>query len=121
MLLLKKNSIKPVIGAGFVFLLSACVAQKDIILPSKTQRESRVGAYKLCVAQQTNRKYNDYENPAQIVRLSMDACKGAKYQMLKDYPKSWGESFEKRIDEEVYKQEITWVLKTRKSGKNQRN
>ena len=93
--------------------LGGCVAEKDLILPTKEQREARVSGYKKCVALATNSRYDEQSEPSVLVRSSMDSCKSAKYLMLKDYPKSWSASLEKRVDEEVYKREIAWVLETR--------
>lgn len=96
-----------------VFSLAACVARKDIILPTKYDRENRVASYKQCVAQATNRGYDERLNPDEIVQASMQTCLGAKNWMLKEYPKSWRVGMEEEVDKQVYKDEIAWILSNR--------
>lgn len=96
-----------------MFGLAACVAKKDIILPTKYDRESRVASYKQCVAQATSRTYDDRRNPDEIVQASMRTCLGAKNWMLKEYPKNWRIGMEKEVDIQVYKDEIAWILSNR--------
>jgi hypothetical protein len=98
-------------------MLISCVAEQEMILPTKEQRVSRVDAYKICVSYAINQSYNNLEPPESIVRASMASCKNVKRNILIDYPKAWRENFEKQIDEEVFKEEIAWVLETRKAGK----
>ena len=111
--------MKPVMMVLWLVVLSltlvACVPEQDIILPTKEQRVSRVDAYKICVSYATNQNYNDIESPDAIVRASMASCKNAKRSIFTDYPKAWRDNFEKQIDEEVYKEELAWVLETRKT------
>ena len=97
-----------------VFGLAACVAKKDVILPTKYDRENRVASYKQCVAQATNRGYDDRRNPDEIVQASMQSCVGSKNWMLQEYPKSWRGGMAKEVDEQLYKDEIAWILRNRK-------
>lgn len=96
-----------------IFLISACVAKQDLILPSKEQRVSAVNNYKQCVAYATNKRINQNRDAEAIVRDSIEHCRGSKHAMLKDYPKSWRASFERQIDEEVLKEEVAYVRKAR--------
>ncbi len=97
-----------------LFGLSACMAKKDVILPTKYDRENRVANYKQCVSQATNRGYDDRRNPDEIVQASLRSCVGAKNWMLQEYPASWRSGLSKEVDEEVYKEEIAWILSNRK-------
>jgi len=98
---------------GVVFILSACVAQQDLIIPNKIQRVEMISKYKQCVSNATNvasnRQFSDFRTPEALVRASMHQCRGAKYMMLKDYPKGWRESLANQVDEELFKQEISWL------------
>ena len=96
-----------------IFLVSACVAKQDLILPSKEQRVSAVNNYKQCVAYATNKRINQNRDAESIVRDSIEHCRGSKHAMLKDYPKNWRASFERQIDEEVLKEEVAYVRKAR--------
>jgi hypothetical protein len=105
-------SKKGLIVAGFVFL-AGCTAEQELILPNKQQRVAATDTYRQCVAYATNQSINQNRDPEEIVRDSMDRCRTSKYAMLKDYPKSWRENFEKQIDEEILKEEIAYVVKAR--------
>lgn len=96
-----------------VFVLSACVAKQDLILPSKEQRVSAVNSYKQCVAYATNKRINQNRDAESIVLDSIEHCRGSKHAMLKDYPKSWRASFERQVDEEVLKEEVAYIRKVR--------
>ena len=96
-----------------VFLVTACVAKQDLILPSKEQRITAVESYKQCVAYATNKRINQNREAEDIVRDSIEFCRGSKHAMLKDYPKNWRASFERQIDEEVLKEEVAYVRKAR--------
>lgn len=96
-----------------IFLVSACVAKQDLILPSKQQRVSAVNNYKQCVAYATNKRINQNRDAEAIVRDSIQHCRGSKHAMLKDYPKSWRASFERQVDEEVLKEEVAYIRKAR--------
>ena len=97
-----------------LFFISACVAQKDTILPTKHERMTLVDAYKRCVANATNTIYDAYSMPDVIVRNAMNKCMRTKSTMLKEYPKSWRKSLEQEVDEELYRREIAWITETRK-------
>ena len=97
--------------------LSACMAKKDTILPTRYDRETKIATYKQCVSQATNRGYDSVRHPDEIVRESMRSCIGAKNYMFKEYPVSWRKGLEKEVDEELYNQEITWILKNREDEK----
>ncbi|MCI0506877.1 MAG: hypothetical protein L0Z73_12310 [Gammaproteobacteria bacterium] len=105
-------SKRGLIFAGFVFL-TGCTAEQELILPNKQQRVAATDTYRQCVAYATNQSINQNRDPEEIVRDSMDRCRTSKYAMLKDYPKSWRENFEKQIDEEILKEEIAYVVKAR--------
>ncbi|NOZ52459.1 MAG: hypothetical protein GXP08_04845 [Gammaproteobacteria bacterium] len=98
-------------------ILSACVAQEDLIIPNKIQRLEMVSKYKQCVANATNaassKEHSDYRNPQELVRASMLQCRGAKYRMLKDYPKGWRKSLATQVDDELFRQEISWLQGSR--------
>lgn len=96
--------------------LGACVAQKDTILPTRTERMTLVDTYKRCVANATNTYYDAYSMPDSIVRNAMGKCVRSKNTMLKEYPKSWRKSLEQEVDEELYRREITWITETRKTA-----
>lgn len=96
-----------------VFVLSACVAKQDLILPSKEQRVTAVENYKQCVANATNKRLNQNRDAEAIVRDSITKCRTSKHAMLKDYPKNWRASFERKVDEEILKNEVAYVRKTR--------
>jgi len=97
-----------------IFGLSACVAKKDIILPTSYDRENRVASYRQCVSQATSRGYDDRRNPDEIVQASMQSCLASKNWMLHEYPAAWRPSMAKEVDEKLYKDEIAWVLRNRK-------
>ena len=90
-------------------LLSACIAKKDIILPTRYDREMLQARYGQCISQATNNYYDDVRAPEAIVRTSFNLCKGSRSAMLKDYPRRWQENYAKEIDEEIYKREIAWI------------
>ncbi|MGD8568664.1 MAG: hypothetical protein PVJ39_11285 [Gammaproteobacteria bacterium] len=96
-----------------ISVLGACVAKQDLILPNKQQRITRVERYKQCVANATNQHVFQNRQPEAIVRDSMNKCRPAKYTMLNEYPKGWRKNYEKKIDQEVLKQEIAYVIKAR--------
>ena len=93
--------------------LTACVAQEDIILPTKYQRIAEANAYKQCVAQATNRKFDEITTPESIARSSLAECAFVKKTMLRAYPQRWRENYIKDIDAELYEREVNWVVETR--------
>lgn len=95
-------------------LVIACVAKQDLILPNKQQRISAVDSYKQCVAYATNSHLHQNREPEAIVRDSMDKCRPTKYIMLKEYPKGWRDNYERQIDEEILKEEIAYIVSTRR-------
>lgn len=107
------NFLKSSFVLVVVLLMSACVAQEDLILPTKEQRVTAVDAYKQCVSSATNRRLNENRDAEAIVRDSIEHCRSNKYTMLKDYPKNWRASFEKQIDEDLLKTEVAYVNKAR--------
>ena len=109
------SSNAKVTGVGFLVinLLSACVAEEDLIIPNKQQRTMAVETYKQCVSQATNRRITQNLDPEQIVRESIAQCRTSKYTMLKDYPKDWRASFEKQIDDELLKNEMAYIIEAR--------
>lgn len=104
--------------AAVVSITSACVAQKDTILPTKQERMTLVDAYKRCVANATNTYYDAYSMPDAIVRNAMDKCVRSKNTMLKEYPKDWRKSMEQEVDEDLYRREIAWISETRTEARN---
>ncbi|MGD8559390.1 MAG: hypothetical protein PVF34_08340 [Gammaproteobacteria bacterium] len=110
--------VKMIFRASIVLLilsfLAACVAKKDLILPNKQQRVTAVQKYKQCVAYATNQHINQNRDPETIARESMHKCRASKYTMLKDYPKGWRDNYEKKIDQEVLQQEISYIVSARR-------
>jgi hypothetical protein len=96
-----------------ISVLGACVAKQDLILPNKQQRITMVDRYKQCVANATNQHVFQNRQPEAIVRDSMVKCRPSKYTMLNEYPKSWRKNYEKKIDQEIMKEEIAYVIKAR--------
>jgi len=96
-----------------VFSLSACVAKKELILPTSYDRETRMATYKQCVSQATSRNYDARRNPDEIVQASLQSCRNSKNWMLQEYPASWRPSMAKKVEEQVYKDEIAWILRKR--------
>jgi len=98
---------------GIVFMLSACVAQQDLIIPNKIQRVEMISKYKQCVSNATNvasnKEHTDFRSAEELVRASMRQCRGAKFMMLKDYPKGWRASLASQVDEELFNQEMSWL------------
>ncbi|KPJ93773.1 MAG: hypothetical protein AMJ53_06580 [Gammaproteobacteria bacterium SG8_11] len=97
--------------------LTACVAQEDIILPTKYDRIAESDNYKRCVANATNRRFDEITNPDVIVRNSMADCTHVKNTMLNEYPKRWRENYIKEVDAKLYRRELDWIVETR-SKKN---
>jgi aspartyl/asparaginyl-tRNA synthetase len=100
---------------SLISLLSftACVAQEDIILPTKYQRIEQADAYKRCVANATNRRFDETTDPDTIVRSSLGACSQVKNTMLNAYPERWRENYMKEVDAKLYQREMDWVVETR--------
>jgi hypothetical protein len=103
------------IASAVIVLSTACVAKKDTILPTKYERRTLVDTYKRCVANATNSRFDTISNPDTIVRDAIGKCVRSKNAMLKEYPKSWRQNLEKKVDEDLYRREIAWVNETRKS------
>lgn len=99
-----------------LFMLTACVAQEELILPTKYQRVAAANAYKNCVASATNSRFDNNTKPDVIVKNSMGACSHFKYNMLKEYPKRWRENYLKDVDAQLFKREVEWIVQTRKKG-----
>ena len=94
-------------------MLSACIAKKDIILPTRYDREMLQARYRQCVNQATSNYYDNVRTPDAIVRASFSACKGSRQAMLKDYPKRWQAGWAKEVDMDIYKDEISWIQSKR--------
>ena len=109
--------LKAVICILFILSLTGCVAQEEVILPSKYQRISQSDAYKSCVASATNRLFDETTTPETIVRNSLAACSHFKSTMLSAYPQRWRENYIKDVDAELYQREVKWIEETR-SKKN---
>ena len=107
------SSVKMWAAVVVIVVLTACVAKQDLIVPSKQQRVAAEENYKQCVAQATNKRVYENQDPEAIVRDSIAHCRTSKYAMLKDYPKGWQESYGQQVDEEILKNEIAYVIKTR--------
>ena len=110
---IRVSLVNIILIGSIISLTTACVATEDLILPNKHQRISLVESYKQCVAAATNNRMYQNRDPEAIVRDSMNHCRTTKYAMLKDYPKGWRDNYEKQIDEEVLREEIAYVVKTR--------
>lgn len=108
-----RTVVKFLVVVMLLIIISACVAQKDTILPTKTERMTLIDAYKRCVANATNTYYDAYTMPDAIVRNAMGKCVRSKNTMLKEYPKDWRKSMEQEVDEELYRREIAWIAETR--------
>lgn len=96
-----------------ISVLGACVAKQDLILPNKQQRITMVDRYRQCVANATNKSVFQNRQPEAIVRDSMIHCRSSKFAMLNEYPKSWRKNYEKKIDQQIMKEEIAYVIKAR--------
>ena len=104
--------------AGFVCIiplisLTACVAQEDIILPSKYQRVSQSDVYKRCVATATNNNFDEITKPDVLARNSLAACANVKKTMLTAYPPRWRDNYMQAVDAEVFEREVEWIVETR--------
>ena len=94
-------------------VVTACMAKKETILPTRHERLTLVDVYKRCVANATNSRYDKFSSPDVIVRAAMNKCDRSKNAMLREYPKSWRRGLERDVDEELYRREIAWVKQTR--------
>lgn len=99
-----------------LFFLTACVAQDELILPTKYQRIAVGNAYKNCVATATNSRFDNHTKPEIIVKRSMSQCAHFKNNMLKEYPPRWRENYLKNVDAQLHKREVDWIVQTRKKG-----
>ena len=112
--MVKYSGFSAIISAlAVTFLLAACTAKQDLILPNKQQRLAAVETYKQCVSYSTNKNIHQNRDPEAIVRDSMHRCRTSKHAMLKDYPKGWRENFERQVDEEILKEEIAYVVRAK--------
>ena len=102
-----------IIMAFVVGLLPGCVAQEDIILPTKYERVAQSNAYKNCVASATNSRIDETTQPEIIVRNSLAACSHFKHKMLTAYPDKWRENYMKKVDTQLFKRETNWIVETR--------
>jgi hypothetical protein len=93
--------------------LTACVAPEEIILPTKYQRIAQSDGYKRCVANATNKRFDETTNPDIIVRKSLADCSLVKSTMLNAYPERWRENYMKEVDAKLYQREMDWVVETR--------
>lgn len=109
--------LKAVTSILIALLLTGCVAQEDIVLPTKYQRIAQSDAYKKCVALATNSNFDETTKPDAIVRKSLTACSHYKNTMLRAYPQRWRENYLKDVDAELYQREVKWIVETR-SRKN---
>ena len=93
--------------------LSACVAKKDIILPTSYDRQMLQDQYSQCVTMATTNNYDNSRTPDEIVRASFQSCKGSRQAMLKDYPPRWQKNWATEVDLDIYKDEIAWIQSKR--------
>ena len=94
--------------------LSACIAKKDIILPTRYDREMLEAQYRQCITRTTNQIYNNTSPADEILRSSFGNCRGAKEAMLQSYPRRWHDHFAKKVDDDIYKSELAWIENKRK-------
>lgn len=89
--------------------LSACIAKKDIILPTRYERQMLQDQYRQCITRSTNKIYDNTTPPEEIVRASFGNCRGARQAMLQAYPRRWHEHMADQIDQEIYQSELAWI------------
>jgi hypothetical protein len=94
-------------------LVPGCVAQEDIILPSKYDRVAQANIYKTCVANATNSHFDETTQPEVIVRKSLASCSHFKHKMLTAYPEQWRENYIKEVDANLFQREIDWIVEAR--------
>lgn len=94
-------------------VLSACIAKKDIILPTRYDREMLQAQYRQCVNLATSSSYDNSRTPDEIVKASFVSCKGTRQAMLKDYPPRWQKNWANQVDLDIYKDEIAWIQSKR--------
>lgn len=90
-------------------LLSACIAKKDIILPTRYEREMLQAQYKQCITRSTNEIYDNTTPADELIRVSFRNCIGARHAMLHSYPRRWHEHMAEKLDDEIYKSELAWI------------
>jgi len=93
--------------------LTGCIAVKDIVLPTTTQREMAQAEYRQCITQVTNKIYDNTTPAEEIVRASFANCQGARQSMLQSYPKRWHDHMANKIDEEIYQEEMAYIQNRR--------
>jgi hypothetical protein len=93
--------------------LSACIAKKDLILPTRYDRQKYEAQYKQCITQSTNANYNSVSTPQELLKASFDNCRGVRQIMIRSYPKRWHENWASKIDQEIYKSELAWIQNKR--------
>jgi hypothetical protein len=103
----------PFLKLTLLLSLTGCVAQEEIILPTKYERIAEANDYKQCVALATNRHFDDTTKPELIVRNSLAACSGVKNRMLTAYPEQWRENYFEKVDAQLYQREIDWIVEAR--------
>ena len=102
-----------VVPLFFLTYLTGCVAQEDIILPTKYERIAQADAYKRCVATATNNRFDRTTKPEVIVRGSLQACSNFKNSMLKAYPERWRENYIQEVEAELFQREVDWIVQAR--------
>lgn len=89
--------------------LSACIAKKDLILPTRYDRQRYEDQYRQCISQTTNRNYNSVTPADELIKASFANCRGARQVMLNSYPKRWHENWARTVEQEIYKNELAWI------------
>jgi len=99
--------------AAPLVLLMGCVAQEELILPTKYERIAQSDAYKRCIASATNSHFDETTKPEAIARNSIKSCAHFKSTMLRAYPERWRENYMKSVDAEVFQREVDWIIEAR--------
>lgn len=111
----RKSPLAWAMLAGIIVVsLNACIAKKDIILPTTTEREMLQAQYRQCITKTTNDTYDNVTPAEDIVRNSFNSCRGARQAMLMSYPRRWHEHMAGKLDKEIYQSELAWVNDKRK-------
>lgn len=112
---LQQSPVTWLMVAGIIVVsLNGCIAKKDIILPTTTEREMLQAQYRQCITKTTNDTYDNVTPAEEIVRNSFDSCRGARQAMLMSYPRRWHEHMAGKLDQEIFQSELAWINDKRK-------
>lgn len=82
-------------------------------LPSAGARDQAVAAYQACVSTVTYNIDDKFRNPDSIIDQSMKSCTYMRDDMLRDYPIRWRKPYLQKINRELHKREMAWILNNR--------